>query len=114
MIKLTFNKILYNLIEDHDLTQKRLASEINIAPSTISNYVQGTREPDFETLKLFAKYFGVTTDYLLDFRSGPEKSHGESEMLQIYRSLHPDQKTVFKEQGRAFIRCNAKEKAKSS
>lgn len=53
------------LREEKGITQEQLAKDIKIERSTLSHYETGRRRPDFETLILFAKYFGVTTDYLL-------------------------------------------------
>ena len=64
-----FGNTIKALIEEQDITQKELATALNVAPSTISSYVQNTREPDFVTLKLIAKYFDVSIDYLLDYRT---------------------------------------------
>ena len=52
---MNFGNKLRALIEERGITQKELASHLNIAPSTVSSYVQNTREPDFVTLKLIAK-----------------------------------------------------------
>ncbi|MCL2514121.1 MAG: helix-turn-helix domain-containing protein [Oscillospiraceae bacterium] len=109
-----FYEVLRNLIDDNDLTQKRLADELNITPSTLGGYVQGTREPDFETLKLLAGYFGVTADYLLGLRPGPASTREESELLRVFRSLPNEQKQLFIEQGKTLLRFSAKEAAKSS
>jgi len=65
-----FGDKLRALIEEQDITQKDLAMQLNLAPSTLGSYVQNTREPDFATLKLLANYFGVSTDYLLDVPMG--------------------------------------------
>ena len=62
---MNFGDILRSLLEERDITQKKLALDLNIAPSTIGGYVQNSSEPDFETLKRLAKYFDVTTDYLI-------------------------------------------------
>lgn len=109
-----FGEILRELLEDNDITQKQLASDLNIAATTIGNYIRGMREPDFEILKLFAAYFNVTTDYLLDFQSGIEKDHSEEELLRLYRSLPTDKKELLLEQGKLLVRLNLKEDVKSS
>lgn len=49
----------------HGLTQRALAAKINISQSTIAQYETGDRNPDPDTLKKIADFFGVTTDYLL-------------------------------------------------
>ena len=50
----------------HGLTQEMVAKQIGIAKTTYSAYEQGKRQPDFDILKKLAKYFNVTTDYLID------------------------------------------------
>ena len=111
---MNFGNILKELLEDNDITQKQLATDLNIAATTIGNYIRGMREPDFEILKLFAAYFNVTTDYLLDFQSGIEKDHSEEELLRLYRSLPTDKKELLLEQGKLLVRLNLKEDVKSS
>ena len=62
-----FCEILRALIEERGITQKQLAKDLCIAASTIGGYVQGTSVPDFNTLKRLAEYFGISSDYLLQF-----------------------------------------------
>ena len=111
-----FGETLRNLMDERDLSQKQLAIELKITQSTLGGYVQDTREPDFETLKMFAKYFNVSTDYLLNFQLGKVNTQNENEILRIVRSLSKEQQELYIEQGKAFIRHNQKEKgtAKSS
>lgn len=114
---MSFGDNLRGLIEERDLTQKELAKQLNIAPSTMGSYVQNTREPDFNTLKLLARYFNVSTDYLLDYQSDQTISHQEDDLLRIFRSLSNSQKDICIEQCKAFIKINYREKettAKSS
>ena len=59
-------KKLKELREEKGLSQVQLGKEIGIAPRTISGYETGTREPDFQTLKKLCKFFGVSSDYLLE------------------------------------------------
>lgn len=105
---------LRNLIDERDMTQKELAKILNIAASTLGGYIQGYSEPDFETLKLLASYFDVSTDYLLDFQRSRSYTKNQQELLRIFDSLTPEQQELYIEQGKAFIRINAKEDAKSS
>lgn len=106
-----FGKILRDLLEENMITQKQLANDLNIAPTTVSNYIRGIREPDFEILKLFAVYFNVTTDYLLDFHAGNTKEHREDQILRSYRLLPKNSKDLFIEQGKLLVRMQIKEKA---
>ncbi len=107
-----FHEILRELLEDNDITQKQLADDINIGVTTIGNYARGLREPDFDTLKLFAKYFNVSTDYLLDHRVGATQNHREDELLRIYRSLSPANKELFADYGRFLIKRSSSKKRK--
>jgi len=109
-----FSEILRSLIEEHDMTQKEMARQLNIAPSTLGSYVQGTREPDFSILKLIADYFGVITDYLLNHPAGNTVTFQEEELLQIFRGLSPEQRNICLEQCKVFIRINNREKRKKS
>ena len=109
-----FCDTLRTLIDERGLTQKQLAQDLEIPVSTLGGYVQGTSEPDFETLKLFANYFDVSADYLLNLKIGNTQSRLENELLRIFRSLSTEQQEVYLEQGKAFIRINAKEDVKSS
>ena len=109
-----FCDTLRTLIDERGLTQKQLAQDLEIPVSTLGGYVQGTSEPDFETLKLFANYFNVSSDYLLSLKIGNTQSHLENELLRIFRSLSTEQQELYLEQGKAFIRINAKEDVKSS
>lgn len=109
-----FYDTLRNLIDERGLTQKQLAQDLEIPVSTLGGYVQGTSEPDFETLKLFANYFNVSADYLLNLKIGNTQSRLENELLRIFRSLSTEQQELYLEQGKAFIRINAKEDVKSS
>ena len=60
-----FSARLEDLLEEHNLTQRQLATELHIAPSTLNGYLRRGREPDFDTLIALAEYFEVSTDYLL-------------------------------------------------
>ena len=107
-----FGDILRKLIEEHDLTQKQVAMDLSIAPSTIGGYVQNVSEPDFDTLKEIALYFDVTIDYLLGFNIDKTNAISEIEILRIFRSLTTYQQEVYLEQGKAFSKINQKKRKK--
>lgn len=60
-----FSLRLKSLRSNRGLTQKELADALNMSSSGISSYEQGARFPDVETLMKIAKYFNVTSDYLI-------------------------------------------------
>jgi DNA-binding XRE family transcriptional regulator len=70
-ISMKFKQRLRYLLAERDMTQKALAEKLYVEPTTMSGYVKGHRQPSFETLIRMAKFFDVSTDYLLgitDFR----------------------------------------------
>ena len=105
---MNFSERLRRLIEEKDITQKQLALDLHIPVSTLGGYVQGTSEPDFETLKRLAKYFEVSCDYLLGSQSACTSSFQENELLRIFRMIKQDQRELFIEQGRAIVKYNSK------
>ena len=66
MVMYMFNDKIRYLRKHQELTQAEVADGIDILQSTYSNYEQGTREPDFATLKKLANFFDVSIDYLLE------------------------------------------------
>lgn len=60
-----FRERLKELRVERKLSQADLAKELNVSQRSISSWETGFRQPDFETLERIAKFFDVTTDYLL-------------------------------------------------
>lgn len=108
---MTFCEVLRALIEERGITQKKLAGDLCIAVSTMGGYVQGTSEPDFDTLKRIAEYFGVSSDYLLGIHMGKTSSYAEDSLLQAFRFMTPEQQIMYLEQGKAVVRLNHKRSA---
>ena len=62
------------LRKEHQISQLKLALDLNMNQNSISRYETGEREADYETLIQFADYFDVSLDYLLgrtDKRDAP-------------------------------------------
>ena len=53
------------------ITQQRLAIDLNMNQDSISRYETGERQADYRTLILFADYFDVSVDYLLERTDNP-------------------------------------------
>ena len=60
-----FQNNLRDLISQRGLLVRDVAVEINVAPGTMSRYLQGKRSPDLEYVIRIAEYFGVSIDWLL-------------------------------------------------
>lgn len=62
---------LAELMEEKRITAYRLSQETGITQATLSRWKSGKNSPSSETLKILAKYFHVSTDYLLGNVSEP-------------------------------------------
>ncbi|WP_342441740.1 helix-turn-helix transcriptional regulator [Lysinibacillus sp. FSL K6-0075] len=60
-----FAQNLTKLRKERKISQYKLAELIGFSRGRIANYEQGSREPDFETLDIFADFFNVSSDWLL-------------------------------------------------
>lgn len=70
-----FSTRLISLRKERGLTQEEMAKAINRKRSTYSGYETEGKEPDIDTICLLAKFFEVSTDYLLGYSD--ERDHTE-------------------------------------
>ena len=56
---------LKQLRENKGITQEKISSDLNINRATYAHYETGRRQPDLDTVKLFAEYHNCSIDYLL-------------------------------------------------
>lgn len=54
------------------ISQLKLAMDLNMNQNSISRYENGQREADYATLIIFADYFDVSIDYLLERTENPK------------------------------------------
>lgn len=64
-----FGERLKELRIQKNLSQNQLADILNVHKATISLYESGSRYPSYNILKTTARYFHVSTDYLLEMNS---------------------------------------------
>lgn len=98
------SEILSELREDRGLTQLEVSRQLHISNSSLSAYETGMRTPHAETLKAFAAFYDVTTDYLLGLTSDSISASVLSEefidgvemssVLNTLRSLTHEQRTA--------------------
>lgn len=62
---------LKELRKKKNLTQLQLALALNMNQNSISRYETGAHEADYATLALFADFFHVSIDYLLERTDDP-------------------------------------------
>ncbi len=59
-------KRIYELREDNDLKQREIAKILNCSQRVYSNYERGDLDIPTEILIKLAKYYDVSTDYILE------------------------------------------------
>ena len=65
MSKMTYVERIKQLREEDGLTQTQLAEATGFSQSAIAYWERGERTPSVEVIIKLAKFFGVSTDYLL-------------------------------------------------
>ena len=60
-----FPRILSLLRKERGLTQKQVATDLDVAQALLSHYEKGKRECGLDFLVKAADYYNVSTDYLL-------------------------------------------------
>lgn len=93
---------LKKLRMDRGLSQQALAEKFNLTQQSIYKYENGLAEPDIETLKNFAIFFGISVDYLIGTSTLSSRedmfatlcpTDKEIRLLQNFRYLTPDMQT---------------------
>ena len=69
--ELLFSERVKGLRLQHKLTQKDLGDAIGLSHKTISMMEKGTQGTTLEKLVLLAKFFNVSTDYLVGLKDEP-------------------------------------------
>ena len=83
-----FSDKLRMLIEERNLTQKQVAIDLNVISIVIDA----------------ARFFHVSTDYLLNRLSKNTVDQDEEELLRVYRSMEKEYRQIYIEQGKAFLK----------
>ena len=60
------------LRKQKNISQLKLAMDLNMNQNSVSRYETGEREEDYATLIAFANYFNVSIDYLLERTDNPK------------------------------------------
>ena len=69
---------LKNLREESNLTLRQLSQKLDISYSSLGKYEREEQQPSIDTLIKIAKFFGVSTDYLLgysNYKNANEEYH---------------------------------------
>lgn len=81
-----YNEIIKALREDNDLTQTALGKILNVNQITISQYERGIRQLNPNMIIAYAKYFNVSTDYILGLTKDPTPNWTNKKVLPPMKS----------------------------
>ncbi len=62
-----FKERLKELRKEKNVTQTDISKILNVSKMAVSHWEKGNSEPSIEQLKILAKYFDVSVDYLVGF-----------------------------------------------
>ena len=92
----TFSKRLKALRQERGISQEALGNVICKERTTVSGYEATGKEPNLETLCAIAKYFGVSSDYLIglsDERTYPQEEvfpNDKGDFAKAYKAAPTD------------------------
>ena len=97
-----FDDRLKKLRLARNMTQKEAADALKLKTNTYRNYENDEREPTAMTLLSIARFFGVTIDYLLDYKVKEQEivpienilKEDEIKLLNSFNSLEDFQKEM--------------------
>lgn len=81
----TISQKIEERLQELNISQKDLASKVNVTEATISRHISGDRNPRGEILFRIAKVLGLSTDYLLGNSSVEQSS--DLNCLEKYKEL---------------------------
>lgn len=96
------------LREESEITQKELAEKIGNVQRNVSNWENGTSEPDCETILKIAEIFNVSIDelfgrdYFEKSRGNDEKTEDDVLLSRMIKRLTSKQKSALKNLLAAF------------
>lgn len=98
MVNYNVSKLLTSAIELKDISQRKMASDLGINYTTFNNYVNGNREPDFQTLVAILQYLQFDLNKVFQVVVNDREyslTKDEMHLLKLYRTLSiQDQKRL--------------------
>ena len=99
--------IILQLLEIRGMSQKELAKQLKIAPTTLNGYIKERHEPDSATLKAMASTLNVSVDYLLGGNdTETELRKDEYFLVSAYKNFDGWQKEIVMEQVKLIVAQN--------
>ncbi len=93
-----FGDRLKELRKENNITQEEIGALCNVAKQTISNWENNITQPPFKIVKILARHFNVSTDYLLGFNQEDYDQIGKLNMALREANLINSDETLKKEE----------------
>ena len=81
------NNRIRELRKSRGITMKQLGDVLGLAESTISQYENNKRQPDYETLLRIGEYFGVSVGYVLGAENEKPLVNEDEELTEYLEML---------------------------
>jgi transcriptional regulator with XRE-family HTH domain len=78
----TFPDTLSALRRERNISQRKVAADLNISQALLSHYENGAREPGLSFVCKVCDYYGVSADYLLCRSEQPNASRKTAEVAR--------------------------------
>ena len=85
-----FSERLRKLIKNNNYKYLDIEQATGIKTYTISNYVNGTTEPDIDAIIKLSLFFKVSSDYLIGYSDKPYPKYIETAFEELEEIFHKD------------------------
>ena len=92
------------LLKENGITAKKLTSDLEISNSSVSDWKKGSK-PSCDVVVKLARYFGVSTDYILLGEESPSISSEDQEVLSLFHQLPRDAQLEFRGELKGYLKC---------
>ncbi len=91
-----FGERLMHLRKSRKMTQRELASLLNVSHTSVGKYERNEAEPDLESIRKISKIFNVSIDYLLSDEEYKSYSLTESDRQELLDAFSKVEKILEK------------------
>lgn len=92
------------LLKENGITAKKLTTDLEISNSSVSDWKKGSK-PSCDVVVKLAKYFGVSTDYILLGEEPPSISREDQDLLKLFHQLPKDAQLEFRGELKGYLKC---------
>lgn len=95
---------IFKLRKENHMSRQALAQMLGLTATAIYKWESGESQPNIETMKKMAEYFGVSMDELCDFTDASETKEDSrlAVMTRAFRQLSPEEQDRLLAVGRAM------------